>query len=77
MFLKTYKSITQPVTASPSFRHFSGFASFSLHVMYALLIFEQRVAMCFDIAIRTAEVGAGDAAVSLIFASLCAVWWAA
>jgi hypothetical protein len=41
------------------------------------LILEQRVAMCFEIAIRTAEVGAGDAAGSLIFASLCAVYRAA
>jgi UDP-N-acetylglucosamine enolpyruvyl transferase len=43
--------------------------------MYALFTFEHRVAICFEIAISTAEVGAGDAAagVSLIFASLYAV----
>ena len=39
-----------------------------MHVKYALLILEHRVAMCLEIAMSTAEVGAGEALESLMAA---------
>lgn len=52
-------SIAHAVTASPSLRHASGFLSFLLHSMNALLCFEHRAAKCFEIDMRTADVGGG------------------
>ena len=55
----THVSTAQAVTASPSVRQASGLRSFFLHSMNATLCFEHRVAKCFEMDIRTAEVGGG------------------
>lgn len=52
-------STAQAVTASPSVRQASGLRSFFLHSMNATLGFEHRVAKCFEMDMRTAEVGGG------------------
>jgi hypothetical protein len=55
----THSSTTQPVTASPSAKHFDGSGSLSLQAKYALFAFEQRKAMCFETDISKADVGGG------------------
>lgn len=56
---ESYVSIAHAVTASPSLRQDSGFLSFLLHSMKDLLCLEQRAARCFEMDMRTAEVGGG------------------
>lgn len=56
----THKSMTQPVTASPSWRHLEGSASLSLHSMYALLTFEHLIATCLDMDMSMADVGGAE-----------------
>lgn len=45
------------MTASPSFKHFSGLESLFLHSMKALLILAHLIAMCLEMDVRTADVG--------------------
>lgn len=55
----SYKLSTQRVTSRPLSRHFSGFGSFFLHLRNSTFSEWHALAMCFDDAISTAEVGIG------------------
>ena len=57
--MRAYTSIVQLVTALPWLRQASGFLSAFLHAMKAALGFLQRMAMCFEMDISTADVGGG------------------
>lgn len=54
---EAYTPTAQAVTALPCSRHVFGFLSFFLQSMYALFTLPHRWAMCFDAAMRTADVG--------------------
>lgn len=64
----TYNPRTHRVTCWPLSRHFSGLASLFLHLRNATLASRHLLAICFDAAIKTADVGIGSPAASTVLA---------
>lgn len=58
----THRSTTHKVTASPSFKHASGFLSRFLHARNARFLSAHALAICFEMANSTEEAGTGVSA---------------